>query len=67
MRNIIGDLAQGFHQNLDAIEHSIERIGQTVKVVVSTAQWDARVKLPADDRFGRLSDGVNPPQKGDAE
>ena len=67
MGNVVRDLAKALHQELNLIEHPVQGCGQTVEIIIRTAQGNTRAKIAIYNCFRRSDDGVDPPQKGTAE
>ena len=45
MGNVVRDLAKTLHQELNLIEHPVQGGGQTVEIIIRTAQGNTRAKI----------------------
>ena len=65
--DVVGDLAQGRHQLLDAVEHGVEALRQAVELVAGAVERDALGEVAGHDRAARLGDGLDAPQHAAAD
>src|SRR4029078_497826 len=67
MGDVVRDLAKALHQELNLVKHPVQSGGKPIEIIIRAAQGHTRAKISIDNRLGRSSDGVDPPQKGAAE
>ena len=60
MSDVVGHLAQAFHQGADAVEHAIERGGQALEIIATARLGHAAREVAVDDGFGGAGDGGDP-------
>ena len=62
MRDIVGDLLHAHHQRLDAVEHNVEIVGETVKLVAGAGHRQAVAEVAGHDVACGLGHGIDPVQ-----
>jgi hypothetical protein len=48
------------HQRLDAFQHKVEVLGQTVELIASTGDWQSATEIAVHDCARGLGHGVDP-------
>src|SRR5947209_7482296 len=67
MGDVAADLAQALHQDLNSVQHSVERARQAVQVVADAANRHPTREISTDNPFRGAGNGVNASKEGAAE
>ncbi len=65
--DVVGDLAQGDHQLLDAAEHGVEALGKAIELVARAVERDALREIARHDGAARFRDRLDASQDAAAD
>ena len=67
VRDVVGDFLEAVHQRLDALEHGVEVVGETVELVAGAGDRQAAGEIARHDRACRLGHGIDALQHAAAD